>query len=70
MKECKVEENKISCNCSYPRDKKGVCCECISYHRSHGELPACYFPEDVEKTYDRSIENFIRVYQERHTGGV
>jgi len=30
-----------------------------------GELPACYFPDDVEKTYDRSIENFIRIIQKR-----
>jgi hypothetical protein len=30
-----------------------------------GELPACFFPDDVEKTYDRSIENFLRIYQER-----
>ena len=64
MAECKVEENKITCNCTYPCEKKGLCCECVSYHRSRGELPACYFSDDVEKTYDRSIENFIRVYQE------
>jgi len=38
-----------------------MCCECIEYHRSRGELPACYFPDDVEKTYDRSIEKFIEI---------
>ncbi len=63
MVECKVEENKMNCNCTYPCDKKGMCCECISYHRKRDELPACYFPDTVERTYDRSIENFIRVYQ-------
>ncbi|MCJ2533622.1 MAG: DUF6485 family protein [Candidatus Thermoplasmatota archaeon] len=63
MVECKVEENKMNCNCTYPCDKKGMCCECISYHRKRDELPACYFPDNVERTYDRSIENFIRVYQ-------
>jgi hypothetical protein len=26
-----------------------------------GELPACYFPDDVERTYDRSIERFIAI---------
>jgi len=25
------------------------------------ELPACYFPDDVEKTYDRSIRKFIEI---------
>ena len=63
MVECKIEENKKKCNCTYPCGKKGMCCECIRYHRELGELPACYFPDDVEKTYDRSIENFIKVHQ-------
>ena len=62
MVECKGEENKMSCNCTYPCGKKGMCCECISYHRSRNELPACYFTKDIEKTYDRSIENYIRQY--------
>jgi hypothetical protein len=30
-----------------------------------GELPACYFPNDVESTYDRSIEKFIAVKKSR-----
>jgi len=65
MAECKVDENKTNCNCSYSCGKKGMCCECISYHRSRGELPACYFPDAVERTYDRSIENFIRIHETR-----
>jgi len=65
MAECKVDENKARCNCTYPCSKKGMCCECILYHRNRGEMPACYFPDDVEKTYDRTIENFIRVYQNK-----
>jgi hypothetical protein len=28
-------------------------------------MPACFFPPDVERTYDRSIERFIEVYRER-----
>ena len=59
--ECKIISNKQKCNCTYPCSKKGMCCECIEYHRSRGELPACYFPDDVEKTYDRSIEKFIEI---------
>jgi hypothetical protein len=64
MKECKVEPNKAKCNCTYePCARKGICCECVTYHRQSGELPACYFPDDVERTYDRSIEMFNRTYR-------
>ncbi|MFO8077489.1 MAG: DUF6485 family protein [Thermoplasmatota archaeon] len=64
--ECKKDQNKEKyCNCSYSCEKKGKCCDCLHYHRQMGELPACFFPEDIEKTYDRSIERFIQVYQER-----
>ncbi len=67
MLECKIQENKIRCNCTYePCDKKGKCCECINYHWQRKELPACFFPDDVEKTFDRSIERFIKIYQERN----
>lgn len=58
--ECAKKKNLTRCNCSYPCDKKGLCCECIAYHRSMGELPACYFPPDGEKTYDRSVKNYLR----------
>jgi len=27
-----------------------------------GELPACFFPDDVERTYDRSIRKFVEIY--------
>ena len=62
MAECpRREQNMQYCNCSYPGcSKKGKCCECLHYHRQMGELPACFFPDDVERTYDRSIEAFIR----------
>jgi len=63
MRECKVSKNKAICNCTYePCSRKGICCECIAYHREAGELPACYFPPEVERTYDRSIERFISLY--------
>ena len=65
MVECNIEKNKIDCNCSYPCEKKGLCCECLSYHRTRDEIPACFFTDDVEKTYNRSIENFLRIYQQR-----
>jgi hypothetical protein len=64
--ECKSENNKNThCNCTYSCQKKGVCCDCLHYHRKMGELPACFFPDDIEKTYDRSIERFIELYQHR-----
>lgn len=66
MKECKAETNRLKCNCTYePCPRKGICCECISYHRELGELPACYFPPGVERTYDRSIERFITCQDQR-----
>ena len=66
MSDCFIEDNKKICNCTYPCEKKGICCKCIQYHRRNGELPACYFPDDEESSYDRSIENFIRIYQQRN----
>jgi hypothetical protein len=63
--ECKKEENKKMCNCTYPCSKKGMCCECIVYHRRLNELPACYFSNETERTYDRSIEKFIEDYKNR-----
>ena len=62
MVECKIEKNKVECNCSYPCSRKGLCCECIRYHKSRDELPACFFPDTVERTYDRSKENYIRTF--------
>ncbi len=66
--ECKKESNLKFCNCTYQCSKKGVCCDCIAYHRRNGELPACYFPADIEHGYDRSVDNFIRIVKERGTG--
>jgi len=63
--ECKKDTNSKYCNCMYACSKHGVCCYCIAYHRKNGELPACYFPADIESGYDRSIENFLRVVQKR-----
>ena len=65
MPDCRIDANILVCNCTYPCAKKGLCCECIHYHRELGELPACYFPTDAEKTGNRSIENFINIYQKR-----
>jgi hypothetical protein len=62
MKECPRQEvNLEKCNCTYePCERKGICCECLRYHRGSGELPACYFSPEVERTYNRSIAQFIK----------
>ena len=58
--ECKNEENLKDCPCTYPGcPRKGICCECVKYHRESGGLPACFFSKEAEKTYDRSIKKFI-----------
>lgn len=57
--ECNVGRNKKRCNCTYPCERKGICCDCIEYHRKRGELPACYFSDAQERTYDRSVENYL-----------
>ena len=63
MSECSKELNQEHCNCSYSCDKHGLCCECLMNHRRRGELPACYFPDEIERSYDRTIANFIRLHQ-------
>jgi hypothetical protein len=65
MAECNLEKNLAICNCSYePCPRKGKCCECIAYHKRSNEMPACFFPDSVEKTYDRSVETFIKACRE------
>jgi hypothetical protein len=64
MRECKIQKNSSSCSCTYePCPRKGVCCDCIQYHWPHQELPACFFPTEVEKTYDRSLQKFLSIYK-------
>ena len=61
MPECNIARNKKICNCTYePCSRKGICCECLHYHRKNGQLPACFFTTAEERTYDRSIENFVK----------
>lgn len=61
------QKEKFHCNCTYSCSRKGNCCECLAHHRKAAQLPACYFPDDVEKSYDRSISKFIRVVETRGT---
>ncbi|MFC2158440.1 DUF6485 family protein [Acidobacteriota bacterium] len=66
MRECNQEKNMQGCNCSYdPCSRKGICCECLRYHWSMRQLPACLFPDDVERSYDRSLRRFISIYKDQ-----
>ncbi len=58
--ECIYEKNLKECTCTYTAcEKRGKCCLCVSYHRKRNEIPGCFFSPQAEKTYDRSIKNFI-----------
>ena len=66
--DCRIEINKNICNCTYfDCERKGSCCQCLSYHLRLSELPACVFPADIEKSYDRS---FIRFAQAINRGEI
>jgi hypothetical protein len=66
MKECQEKINLERCNCTWAScSRKGLCCECLQYHWRMNELPACLFPEEVEKTYDRSLQRFIEIYKDK-----
>jgi len=62
MSDCQNKDrNMTMCTCTYePCARKGICCECLHYHRKNGELPACYFTAAQEATCDRSIASFVR----------
>lgn len=61
--ECKRESNKQNCTCTYAGcSRAGVCCECVAYHKRRNELPGCFFPPEAERTYDRSVETFVKVW--------
>lgn len=59
--ECPSLDSNLSvCNCTYePCSRKGRCCECVRYHVSKKQLPACAFSAAAERTYDRSFAKFV-----------
>ena len=63
--ECKRETHLARCACSWPScPRKGMCCDCLAYHLKNSELPACAFPAQAERTYDRSFAHFARLVQQ------
>ena len=68
--ECQLEINRAKCNCTYePCSRKGRCCECVAYHLESEELPACVFPPEIERTYDRSFARFVRFFNDKGKSG-
>ncbi|WP_367270575.1 DUF6485 family protein [uncultured Rikenella sp.] len=64
--ECKQGPQNAACPCSATRcTRHGYCCQCVAHHRSKGQLPACFFPKDIELTHDRSIERLAATFAER-----
>ncbi len=64
--ECKQARNSKNCTCTYePCSNKAICCDCLRYHLGSRELPACCFPADAERTYDRSFEHFARLVSQK-----
>ncbi|PLX40686.1 MAG: hypothetical protein C0608_08005 [Deltaproteobacteria bacterium] len=62
--ECRKQGENSNCACTYTScARHGICCECIEYHRSKGQMVACYFTPEAEGTYDRSIKHFIEDYK-------
>jgi hypothetical protein len=59
--DCISNETRKHCTCTDTScDKRGNCCKCVAYHRTAGEIPGCFFTPAGEKTYDRSLANFLR----------
>lgn len=58
---CENKDANINfCTCTYPScPRKGICCECVRYHLTSDEIPACFFSPEVEATYDRSVRNYL-----------
>ena len=68
--ECQIKANKLKCSCTYePCPRKGKCCDCLAYHLESDELPACVFPPEVERTYDRTIARFVEVFGHKARSG-
>jgi hypothetical protein len=59
--DCNKSKNLSACACTYePCPRKGVCCECVAYHKRNGEVPGCLFSKTGEASYDRSVRAFIK----------
>lgn len=59
--DCVSTTSQKHCTCTYTAcDKRGNCCKCVQYHQRQGEIPGCFFTPEGERSYDRSLANFIK----------
>ncbi|MGE4548868.1 MAG: hypothetical protein AB7C89_04840 [Intestinibacillus sp.] len=50
-----------TCPCTADCAKHGKCCECVAHHRDReGGIPGCFFSEEGEAAWDRSLERLCR----------
>ena len=64
MTDCKQEERKNICTCTYNCSRRGKCCECIEYHLAMNQLPGCAFAKislEAEASYNRSFNYFAKL---------
>lgn len=55
--------SSVECTCSYTTCARfGKCCECVAYHKAKDQIPACYFPKNIEATGERSISAFVKLH--------
>jgi len=58
---CISEQSLKHCTCTYLAcDKRGNCCQCVTFHRDRGEMPGCFFSEAAERSFDRSLANLVK----------
>ena len=61
---CNQAENAKKCACTYTScERRGNCCACVAYHRDKNQMVACYFKPEFERTYDRSMKNFLAQFK-------
>jgi len=63
--DCAHKEKKNQhCTCTYIScERHGMCCKCITYHRSKNQMVGCYFTPEAEKSWDRSMGRFLAQFK-------
>ncbi len=61
MTQCPNKERNLEfCTCTYDCNRRGLCCDCVAYHRDKGEIPGCFFTKSGEASWDRSPRKFCQ----------
>ncbi len=64
MSKCNQDELRKDCACTYDCERRGKCCECISYHLRMNQLPGCVFAKispEAERSYNRDFYYFVEL---------